>query len=176
MNIITHFRKFKDNIFSNTKFYILTMVVPISGLVFSFHKIYKYKLYNFTRDSVFSSYEEKQIAKKLYPIIKYKNIEKTYESDTQEVELLSKLYANYISYLKLNLKSEIVLIKSDLIFLYILSTGSAFISDNLYYTIKSQEENKFELLNFIILHSILHVKHKHTSKNIGKIYSYVFSN
>jgi hypothetical protein len=62
-------------------------------------------------------------------LIKYKYFERTYENDTKEYELLSKLYMLLVKDLKLNLKSETILIQSDLMFNFILSTGTMFISD-----------------------------------------------
>lgn len=130
MNFLSQLKILKEKISHNSKFLLLTGILPIAGLLYFTHAIYKYKLYKFySRENIFSNFEEKQIGKKIYPILKYRNIEKLYEANNTENQILTRLYEIYIKQLKLNLKAEIFLIKSDIVFFYVLPTGSSFVSD-----------------------------------------------
>ena len=73
--------------------------------------------------------EEKQIAKKLYPLIKFRYVDRTYDENTNEYKLISRLYKIIVDTFKFNLKTEVFVIKSDLLSLFMLPTGSMFISD-----------------------------------------------
>ena len=137
MNVLSQLKILKEKFTHNTKFMLLTGILPIAGLIYFTHTIYKYKIYKFyLGQNIFSNFEEKQIGKKLYPILKYKNIENFYEKNSSENETISRLYEIYVKQLKLNVKPEIFLIKSDVIFFYVLPTGSAFLSDVIKFLIK----------------------------------------
>jgi hypothetical protein len=127
-NPIKFLKIFKENIKIEIKFNLFSKIIIFGFSSFCFFNIMKYKLYSFS-DFCFDLPEEKQIAKKIYPLIKYKFIESYYDEENQDVILLNLLYQNLIKILKLNLKPEIFLIKSDLCFIHTLSTGSFFISD-----------------------------------------------
>lgn len=129
INPISIFKSYKNKIFHETKFYVLTGIIPVFGFCYMFYNIYTYKLYNIWKENIFTINEEKQIAKKIYPVLKYKNIEKIYNENSDEHQYILSIYKKIITYLKFNMKSEVFLIKSDLLFLNILSTGSLFISD-----------------------------------------------
>ena len=130
MNVLSQFKILKEKFTHNSKLILFTAIFPLVGLVYFTHNVYKFKLYKyFTGENVFNNFEEKQIGKKIYPVIKYKNIENLYEKNFTENEIIASLYDILIKRLKLNLKPEIFLIKSDVIFFYVLPTGSSFVSD-----------------------------------------------
>jgi hypothetical protein len=128
-NVINVFRLYKENATLNVKFYFLTKLIPVAGISYVLYNCYTYNFFNFWKTNIFSVQEEKQIAKKIYPILKYKNIENIYDDKTEEYKIINDVYKSIIKHLKINLKNEIFLIKSDLNFLYLLSNGSLFISD-----------------------------------------------
>ncbi len=129
INFISIFKGFKEKITLDTKFYLFTGVIPLVGISFLFYNIYKYNLYSFWKKEIYSIQEEKQIAKKLFPVLKYKNIEKFYDERSKEYKLIQEVYKNIVNHLKINLKVEVYVIKSDLVFFNILPNGSLFISD-----------------------------------------------
>jgi hypothetical protein len=127
-NPLNFLSKIKDRFKSEIKFTLFTKIVPLGIIIYISYNIYKYKLYSF-KDCCFELAEEKQIGKKLYPILKYKFIENYYEEDNPEVTFIKSIYETLVKIFKLNLKAEVFLIKSDLQFFYILPTGSLFITD-----------------------------------------------
>ena len=117
MNVFSQLKILKEKISHNSKFIVFTAIFPLIGLVYFTHTIYKFKLFKyFTGENVFNNFEEKQIGKKIYPIMKYKNIEKIYENNFNENQIITRVYDILMKKLKLNLKPEIFLIKSDVIF------------------------------------------------------------
>lgn len=132
-NFWSNFKSIKDKYTNEFSFNLITKVLPISLISFVSYYVYRYELYNMFRKEkrifTFTKAEEKQIAKKLGMLLKYKNIEKLYEEKDKEVVLTSRIYSLILSTLKLNYKKEVYVIKSDLIFLNVLSTGSLFVSD-----------------------------------------------
>jgi len=127
-NPINIFNKTKEKLKGQIKLTFFTKIIPIGVFTYFVYNIYKYKLYSF-KDCCFELSQEKQIAKKLYPILKYKFIENYYDEDHPEVLFIKSVYEILIKLFKLNLKSEVFLIKSDLQFIYILPTGTLFITD-----------------------------------------------
>jgi hypothetical protein len=146
-NPIKFLKIFKEKIKIQVKFNLYSKIILIGFSSFCLLTILKYKLYSFS-DFCFDLPEEKQIAKKLYPLIKYKYIESYYDEENEDVILLDLLYQNLIKIFKLNFKPEIFLIKSDLCFIYTLSTGSFFISDVI--SIKKNKSNN-KLSSFIYI-------------------------
>lgn len=119
---------FKDKIKYEFKLGIFTKFIPVGIFSFALYNIYKYRLYRFG-DCCFESLEEKQISKKLYPLLKYKYIQNYYDEDHEDVKLLKRIYETLIKIFKLNLKAEIYLTKTDLQFFYLLPTGTIYLSD-----------------------------------------------
>jgi hypothetical protein len=126
-NVFQYFKKFKEKVKFELK-YLIWRIVPITGFSIAVYHIYNYKLYKFN-DYVLSLSEEKQIAKKLYPLIKFRYVDRTYDENTNEYKLISRLYKIIVDTFKFNLKTEVFVIKSDLLSLFMLPTGSMFISD-----------------------------------------------
>lgn len=128
-NISNLFKIYKENVTFNLKFYFLTKLVPFAGISYVLYNCYTYNFFSFWKTHVFSVQEEKQISKKIFPLLKYKNIENIYDDKSSEHKVINDIYKSIIKHMKINLKHEIFLIKSDLNFLYLLSNGSLFISD-----------------------------------------------
>lgn len=167
INVLGILKKSKDNILQEFKYHFFTKFVPAFLLSYGLYNVYKYKLYKFHK-FIFTISEEKLISKKIYPILKFKNIENLYDEESREHEIVSMFYKILIKYLQLNLKDETFVIKSDLMFLNILSTGSLFISDSFYNLC-----NDCELFSFFIIHSLMHITHRHATTNISGIFSKV---
>jgi len=134
-NIRTFFFQTKEAIITNIKLNLLTIYLPVFTTAYISHYIYKYKLYNFSKE-VFSKNEgknnsniERQIGKKLYPLLKFKYIEDLYPTDSIEQTIIKSIYNKLITKSNTNLKDQVNIIKSDLLILTILPTGSLFISD-----------------------------------------------
>jgi hypothetical protein len=132
-NFFNIFKNVKERVKKEAKFILFTKILPVVLVSYGLYNIKKYQLYKIfspnTRETTFTKAEEKQIAKKLWMILKYKNIEKIYEEDTLEHKLIHNIYTFLINNLKLNFKQEVFVIGTDLTFLTILPTGSLFISD-----------------------------------------------
>jgi hypothetical protein len=184
INVISIFRNFKDSFSNNLKYVFFTRILPFTLTSYFLYEIYTYKLYSLLfKDKIFTVQEEKQIAKKLFPILKYKNIEKLYSTESVESKRISYIYTSLINYLKMNLKSETFVIKSDLIYLHILHNGSLFISDTFLNILKDEvdmqkyrenyEYEQDKLISFFILNNLLHIKKRHVSTNLKEIYSKV---
>jgi hypothetical protein len=173
MNYLKIIQNGKQKVLSELRYHFLTKIIPTVAVSYCVYIIFKYKLYNFSKFP-FSIQEEKLIGKKLYPILKFKNIDKMYELDDIEYNNLKTIYTNILKNLKLNLKNEVFLIKSDLCFLYILPTGSLFMSDWFYYLILYySKESKSDLLSYFLIHNLVHIKLRHSIQNISGIYSKV---
>jgi len=78
----------------------------------------------FSKDKI-----EKNIGKKIYPLIKYKFVDRTYKTNSFELESISKIYGILLKQMKLNFKNEVIIVQSDLPFNYILPSGTMFMSD-----------------------------------------------
>lgn len=128
INVLNIFKSTKEKLKFELKYTFFSKFLPFIGVIGLTYYIYKYKLYQF-KEYVFTLSEEKLISKKIYPLIRYKYIEKLYDEDMKEYIIVSKLYEGIIKHLKMNIKSEVSLVKSDLIFLYILPTGNLIVSD-----------------------------------------------
>jgi hypothetical protein len=132
-NPFNMFHKIKDKFKSEIKFTLFSKIIPIGVFTYSLYYIFKYKLYSF-KECCYELSEEKQIGKKLYPILKYKFIENYYDDENNfDVSQIKLIYETLIKIFRLNLKAEVFIIKSDLQFFYILPTGSLFISDVKYF-------------------------------------------
>jgi hypothetical protein len=127
-NYFKYFRKIKESLANEFKYLLFWKVLPVASLGCGLYYILKYKLYQFNT-FVFTQSEEKTIAKKLYPLFKYRYIDKAYGEDSKEFKAIQSLYKLLIDFMKLNLKQEAFVFKSDLLSLFILPTGNLFISD-----------------------------------------------
>jgi hypothetical protein len=126
-NVFKIFKNLKEKAKFEIK-YLILRIVPITAFSITIYHIYTYKLYKFG-DYVLSLSEEKQVAKKIYPLIKFKYVDRLYEENSNEYKFISRLYKTIVDNLKINLKSEVFLFKSDLLTLNLLPTGSMFMSD-----------------------------------------------
>lgn len=127
-NLLNYFKVIKAKVKNEIKFTLFTKIIPIGFVFYAAYNIYKYKLYSF-KEFCFELSEEKQISKKIYPLLKYKYIENFYDEQNNDVILIKSIYENLIALFKLNLKPEIFLVKSDLQFFFTLPSGTLFISD-----------------------------------------------
>lgn len=142
-------------------------ILSIAGFYFS----YQYIVNIDNKDRVFSNSEEKTIAKKLAPVLKYKLIEKTYSKSSIEYQIIFNLYSSIIKELNLHLVPEVFVFESDNCFLHVLANGSLFISDQFFYTIKDQQD--FDLLTYVILYATLNTKMHNATSELVKLYSKV---
>jgi hypothetical protein len=130
INYLSLFKTFKEKITHETKFYLFTRIIPVVGVSYLVYNIYKYNFFSLLwKEHIYSIAEEKQIAKKIFPLLKYKNIENLYDEKSQEYKTIYDTYKRIVSHMKINLKVEVYVIKSDLIYLNLLPNGPLFISD-----------------------------------------------
>jgi hypothetical protein len=147
--------------------------IPIfSSLILGYYA-FKHLKTSLMVNELFSNVEETIISKKITPILKYKLIDKLYSKDSQEHLILSEIYKTLFLLLDMKSKPDVYLFESDVCYLHVLNNGALFISDKIYYNIKSNGD--YTLLLYVLLNSVNHVRLKNTSKNLISIFSKVSS-
>jgi hypothetical protein len=130
INYLSHFKNLKEKITNEAKFYLFTRIIPVVGVSYIFYNIYKYNIFTLLwKPHIYSIAEEKQISKKIFPLLKYRNIENLYDDNSPEYITIFETYKRIVSHMKINLKVEVYVIKSDLVYFNIIPNGPLFISD-----------------------------------------------
>lgn len=188
----------KNKLIDNIKIQAFYKIIPLTFLGYGLFIAIKYKdliLKNpkklITDKFSFDYKQESNISKKLYPLIKYKNINKLYSEYSHEYILIKALYSFIINFYILEkfsnglykktikLKDEVFLIKSDKYLFNILPNGVMLISDQFYYNLLNsnkehiKDNSDLHYLLLIIIHNLIHNKESNTSFNLNKLYSKV---
>lgn len=171
---VIHFSKNLITTFVN--YHMFKIILPLGSVIYLGYLGYKYNRIFFIKNGLlYNKLEENIISKKLTTLMKFKNIENLYDKNSKEVKILTSLYSSLIKELKLKqIRPDVYLFKSDDYICQIVPNGSLFISDQMYYSIKEiGKDYNFELLIFLILHSLNHIINNDTNKNITNIFSRV---
>lgn len=167
----TKIHKFIKSRVTDSSKYIVVTLLPVGIIGSAGFYFYRYGSLFSRLELMLNADEERMIAKRLFPIFKYRLIDMLYDSNSRESIILAKVYDFVNKHMKAKLKAEVYLYESDKFNLAVLPNGPLFMSDQLYYSIK--EQGGVLLLIYVLSHAISHISNHDTSKNLVKLYSKV---
>lgn len=108
--------------------------LPIAGLSYFVYFVYSRGYFQYfhefsVNEGNFYLFSEKNIARIIAPLIKYRHIESLYPNFHRKTQSVLEIYQNLIKAIDLNLSPEVSVVRSDLLFLNILPNGHLIISD-----------------------------------------------